>query len=632
MLISDTKAMKIGGLDVLRAYRNGVQVWTKAKILANWTYSFQSLAPVSTDPGVTASSWTAGPVAAVGTYNADYATQPTMSYSYPAGGPYTTPDAAVAAGAYVTTTLTPNGAYFRLTTLSFDVARGGAAAPRGWVLRTSADNFATTVASGDVAALRPTMQRVTVDLSALPVMDKPLTIRLYIYTPGGSQTLEVDNFRVEGIQTYSAPRVRAVSTANTGSATGTTMTLAVPTGEVGDLLVLFVGRRGSTGTLTAPAGYDVVVSQLRGTAGLLAVYSRAADSTGGGTVDVTISAPNTHVCSLVRFVGPNRIDAFAATNNAGTTSSVQPSPGLTPTVSGTTVVRAMLMAIGGTSVTMAWDPPPTEFSYVATSAPSGTGNGAQSLASEPGPSPAAAVPARNVTSSAAQSSASIALAIAPGIPDPYAWWKADSLTGPDGTPVASWPDSSANGFAATQATAARQPILKTNVLNGQPVVRFATHWLNSSASASGGPNQTVFTVVSSVSPGTNTVRGASAAGGLQFRIVSGRPNLVRQTLNDIGSGTNTPIASGVAAIYATSYVDATSYVFYVNGAATGTNTVANQIYANTTTVIGGRDSGTEPLIGDLAELIVYNRILTTEERAAVTAYLSLKYAIPLATS
>jgi hypothetical protein len=42
----------------------------------------------------------------------------------------------------------------------------------------------------------------------------------------------------------------------------------------------------------------------------------------------------------------------------------------------------------------------------------------------------------------------------------------------DATPVASWTDLSGNAAHATQAVGAAQPLYKTNIINGLPVVRF----------------------------------------------------------------------------------------------------------------------------------------------------------------
>jgi hypothetical protein len=54
-------------------------------------------------------------------------------------------------------------------------------------------------------------------------------------------------------------------------------------------------------------------------------------------------------------------------------------------------------------------------------------------------------------------------------------YDASNITGlADGAAVASWPDSGLSGQAAVQATGANQPIYKTNVVNGKPVVRFTS--------------------------------------------------------------------------------------------------------------------------------------------------------------
>ena len=53
------------------------------------------------------------------------------------------------------------------------------------------------------------------------------------------------------------------------------------------------------------------------------------------------------------------------------------------------------------------------------------------------------------------------------------WFKADALTGlSDGDPVDYWANSAAILTPATQATSGSQPLYKTNIVNGLPVVRF----------------------------------------------------------------------------------------------------------------------------------------------------------------
>jgi hypothetical protein len=64
---------------------------------------------------------------------------------------------------------------------------------------------------------------------------------------------------------------------------------------------------------------------------------------------------------------------------------------------------------------------------------------------------------------------------------------------------------------------------------------------------------------------------------------------------------------------------------YLNGAG-GTDSLGTFIESNTFDLIGGYGYGYE-LDGDVAEIIAYNRVLTTPERQQVEAYLNDKYEI-----
>src|SRR3990167_10530119 len=59
------------------------------------------------------------------------------------------------------------------------------------------------------------------------------------------------------------------------------------------------------------------------------------------------------------------------------------------------------------------------------------------------------------------------------IPGLVFWADASYITGlNDGDSVTTWNDLSGNDNHATQSTAAQKPILKLNIINGRPVVRF----------------------------------------------------------------------------------------------------------------------------------------------------------------
>ena len=88
------------------------------------------------------------------------------------------------------------GANIETDEVSFLFAKGGASDPRGWELRASHDNYASTLATGVGVEAAPTWDPVvTVDTSALPPTTD-LTFRLYIYTPSVGSVAYADEFTV----------------------------------------------------------------------------------------------------------------------------------------------------------------------------------------------------------------------------------------------------------------------------------------------------------------------------------------------------------------------------------------------------------------------------------------------------
>jgi fibronectin-binding autotransporter adhesin len=112
----------------------------------------------------------------------------------------TTPDAAVLNQADFKFTLTADpGFLLNLTGLNFDVMRGGASTPRGYVVRSSVDNFATDLGTADVLTARPTFTAVAIDLSGSVFQSlSTITFKIYSYTTGTGASLDYDNVTVNG--------------------------------------------------------------------------------------------------------------------------------------------------------------------------------------------------------------------------------------------------------------------------------------------------------------------------------------------------------------------------------------------------------------------------------------------------
>jgi hypothetical protein len=110
------------------------------------------------------------------------------------------PDEAVTKDKYFQFTVTANaGLSLNLTSLTFDCARGGGAMPRGWVLLSSVDGFANPIDTQEVLTQRPNLTNFTVDLSGASFQQlSAVTFRMYVYVPGGGQSLEYSNVTLNG--------------------------------------------------------------------------------------------------------------------------------------------------------------------------------------------------------------------------------------------------------------------------------------------------------------------------------------------------------------------------------------------------------------------------------------------------
>jgi hypothetical protein len=111
-----------------------------------------------------------------------------------------------------------------------------------------------------------------------------------------------------------------------------------------------------------------------------------------------------------------------------------------------------------------------------------------------------------------------------------------------------------------------------------------------------------------------------------FAVNSGKPTFGKNGVAFTGAAT-TALTVGSWAQFNGTYDDATgAYAFRLNRAADGSGTSAQTITVASST-IGYNPLGTDDLAGDLAELIIYNRVLTAPEIAAVEAYLNTKWGV-----
>jgi len=209
-----------------------------------------------------------------------------------------------------------------------------------------------------------------------------------------------------------------------------------------------------------------------------------------------------------------------------------------------------------------------------------------------------------------------------------------STTPTGNTLVTAWADQSGNGKNATSVV---NPVYTASAKNDKPAITFSGAKMMTTANIFNGSNpRTMFAVYYIDNDSTaNTICGHkndiyvinSSFFILQARSDFTNPYLA--TANDDLSGTN--FTNQVWKIAMADY-NGTTANLYDNGGNVGTNVFSWNTH-NGTFCIGAYftndDIGSlqELLVGKIAEIVVYDRVLTTPERQQVEAYLNAKYAI-----
>lgn len=230
---------------------------------------------------------------------------------------------------------------------------------------------------------------------------------------------------------------------------------------------------------------------------------------------------------------------------------------------------------------------------------------------------------------------------------PAAWFKADDISGNDGDPISSWSDASAGGHSLTAATTAR-PTLKKSILNGHAISRFngTSHTLTGDSGLAtlfaGGASCSVFVVsmtnvqttiqvilnwnVTGGTGGYSITQGYDDVGARHYHI--GR-RLAADTIQETVGPTN---ANGqYRAFYASDNPAAASGLSsYFDGTIWATTSHASNGVFGTGSGsfrLGSTSIPDQFLNGDVAEIIVFTRVLSTLERRQIDRYLSDKYAL-----
>lgn len=224
------------------------------------------------------------------------------------------------------------------------------------------------------------------------------------------------------------------------------------------------------------------------------------------------------------------------------------------------------------------------------------------------------------------------------LPDPWVWYKADAVSGvADGGTVETWVDSSGNGNDATQVNSNQRPTWHEGVANGLPAVRFdgdndqldLPNGLMADAEAG-----EIFAVLK-----IDTNPPSGDWGGIWRFGTSSQDDewvAVADGHGRLGWGSDTRYDVGVPSTSVTvphilNVSSATDdWVCRVNAAvqhSESSNTVA--FLADQNYKIGSSILAAWQFDGDFYEIIIYQRVLTSSERALVHAYLSAKWGVTI---
>lgn len=202
---------------------------------------------------------------------------------------------------------------------------------------------------------------------------------------------------------------------------------------------------------------------------------------------------------------------------------------------------------------------------------------------------------------------------------PILWLKADAITGvANGGAVASWPDSSANGYTFTQATVGSQPTLSNNALGGKPVVIFnGSRIVAPTAFATTAQSYTMFCVVADTANGwiyrSTLPGGVILLKGGQYPMSSTGPggyHVQEYVMNGGATPASYFIRDGLPE-------GSTSYGNTPMGPNGGFNPALG----------GDNTSNSSGINGGIAEFIIEPGVLSTTDRTSIRNYLLAKYAI-----
>jgi len=226
--------------------------------------------------------------------------------------------------------------------------------------------------------------------------------------------------------------------------------------------------------------------------------------------------------------------------------------------------------------------------------------------------------------------------VPPGLSGCVLWLRSDTGLTMNGANVSAWADLSGNGNNASQGASTRQPAFNTRQINGQPSLFFdpstsgSEKYMNLSNSLASLSALHAFvvhrrlTATESNNAKTGFWKLGTAAGAAAM------PGTDGNIYDDCGSTASHACGAPVVTLTTSQVYEVTSqsgsWANGLNGVAQF-STASNTVGGSSTAQIGGNSGFGNFYNGDWAEMILFNRILATPERALVIGYLNGRYAL-----
>ncbi len=195
--------------------------------------------------------------------------------------------------------------------------------------------------------------------------------------------------------------------------------------------------------------------------------------------------------------------------------------------------------------------------------------------------------------------------------------------------VRTWADKSGSGFNVTNNTANQQPVYNSTGLNGKGVITFdgSNDKLTNTSAAVAGNDHTTFVVFNrTLSAGRDAVfeLGSGTSRNAIF-INEANNNRINYYVNSTFYNSSSTYTAGTYEMVSIVH-DINTATMYRGGTSQFSGTTLTR--AGTTGIFVGDDSsGGDELQGNIAEIIVYDRDLTSDERRDVENYLASKWGI-----